>query len=152
MWECFCRLERNREACKNLVAIASKVLPQARRKQLQRLVKAQSITTSKQQKRACRHSDEAHQRFGQIDLPHELLTAIFDQLGPCSLGAAACVCRAWHTEALKESRWMHIYEAIQQSTVCQGCTAGRQQSYKDSVRDLLKGKSMLKHSRNLKVI
>ncbi|BDA44201.1 hypothetical protein COCOBI_05-3850 [Coccomyxa sp. Obi] len=133
-------LERNREACKRLVMEALKVLPQAKRKQLQRFVKTQSILASKEHKRAGRGLDPADQGLALADLAPDLLTAVFSHLGPCSLAVAACVCRTWRTEANKESRWRTIYEKAHGVPVRTESFTSTKHYFRDSVAEIFKGK------------
>ncbi len=133
------RTGRNADACEGLVSAAVKVLPQAKKKQLQRLVKTQSIEAIKEQKRAARVSDAVDgEGIAWTDLAPELVEAVFDRLDPCSLGVSACVCTAWHNEARKEGRWMRMYEKACGITFRE---AIGQQLFREAVRDLVKGVS-----------
>ncbi|CAL8470182.1 g9724 [Coccomyxa elongata] len=133
-------LERNREACKKLVTEALKVLPQAKRKQLQRFVKTQSILVSKEHKRAGKGLDSADQGLVLADLAPDLVAAVFSHLGPCSLAVAACVCRTWRTDASKESRWRSIYEKAHGIPVRAESFTSRKHYFRDSVAEIFKGK------------
>lgn len=116
-----------------------KALPQAKKKCFQRFVKTESISAAKEHKREARVSHTADQGPAWIDLTPELLEAIFDRLDPCSLGVAACVCKDWHNDTRKESRWMRIYEQIWGVPMRQETTASWRESFKELVRDLMKG-------------
>lgn len=140
-FRCVYRLERNREACRRLVAEALKVLPQAKRKQLQRFVKTQSISAFKEHKRAGKGVDPADLGVALADLAPDLVATVFSHLGPCCLAVAACVCRTWRTEANKESRWQLIYEKAHGIPVRAASFASREHYFKDSVAEIFKGVS-----------
>lgn len=136
------RLERNREACRRLVTEALKVLPQTKRKQLQRFVKTQSILASKEHKRAGKGSNPTDEGLALADLAPDLLAAVFSHLGPCSLAVAACVCRTWRTEANKESRWRILYEKALGIPMRAESFTSRKHYFRDSVAEIFKGMSL----------
>lgn len=118
---------------------ALKVLPHAKRKQLQRFVKSQSILVSKEHKRAGKGLDPADQQVVLADLAPDLVAAVFSHLDPCSLAIAACVCRTWRIDASKESRWQSIYEKAHGISVHAESFTSRKHYFRDLVAEILKG-------------
>ena len=101
----------NKEACRRLVAAASRALPQAKRKLLQRTYRSECQAAAKRERREDRSGAEKHPCW--LDLPQDLLARVLDALDPFALASAGLACRAWQRETHKEHRWQRFCQACE---------------------------------------
>ena len=107
-----CRVLRNATICRSLVREAVRALPQAKGKELQRLLKARSLKAAREDSKAIRNSQQHDVAPAVEQMPHDILGAVLDELDPFSLAAAACASRQWHEEASKDHRWQPFVAAV----------------------------------------
>ena len=107
-----CRVLRNAAICRSLVSEAVRALPQAKGKELQRLLKARSLKAAREDSKAIRNSQQHDVAPAVEQMPHDILEAVLDELDPFSLAAAACASRQWHEEASKDYRWQPFAAAV----------------------------------------
>ena len=91
-----------------LVSTAADLLPQAKKKQLQRAHRVQSLAAAKKAKK-----DVSEDEVGIAEMPWDIIRHVFDRLDPYSLGKAACACHAWRGEAAEEHRWHRFCNILQ---------------------------------------
>ncbi|CAK0773104.1 hypothetical protein CVIRNUC_004030 [Coccomyxa viridis] len=103
---------RNATICRSLVSEAVRALPQAKGKELQRLLKARSLKAAREDSKAIRNSQQHDVAPAVEQMPHDILGAVLDELDPFSLAAAACASRQWHEEASKDHRWQPFVAAV----------------------------------------
>ena len=88
-----------------------RALPQAKGRELQRLLKARSLKTAREDSKAIRSSQQHDVARAVEQIPDDILGAVLDQLDPFALAAAACANKQWHEEASKDHRW-HAFVAV----------------------------------------
>ncbi len=119
-----------------MVAAASRALPQAKRKLLQRTYRSEGQAAAKRERREDRSA--ARKRPCWLDLPPDLLTRVFDALDPFALASASLACRAWQREAQKEHRWRRF---------CLACEVRTQaKDWRRTWRSLASGASGLRYT------
>ena len=100
-----CRVARNSIICKALVNEAVRTLPQAKGKDLQRLLKSQGLKSAREDTKHVKSLQQSGAPPAMEQLPADILGSVLDWLDPYSLAAAACASRQWQEEAYKEQRW-----------------------------------------------
>lgn len=122
------RVARNSTVCKALVNEAVRTLPQAKGKELQRLLKSHGLKSTREGNKTLKllHQSGAPPAMEQV--PADLLGSVLDRLDPYSLAAAACASKQWQEEACKDHRWRPFALAL----VGTAGASGQQGSWRDS--------------------
>ena len=89
-----------------------RALPQAKGKELQRLLKARSLKAAREDSKAIRISQQHDVARAVEQIPDDILGAVLDELDPFALAAAACANKQWHVEASKDHRWRPFAAAM----------------------------------------
>ena len=107
-----CRVLRNATICRSLVSEAVRALPQAKGRELQRLLKARNLKAAREDSKAVKNSQQHDVARAVEQIPDDILGAVLDELDPFSLAAAACASKQWHEEANKDQRWQPFVAAV----------------------------------------
>ena len=100
-----CRVARNSTVCKALVTEAVRNLPQAKGKELQRLLKSHGLKSTREGNKNLKTLQQSSAPPAVEQVPADILGSVLDQLDPYSLAAAACASKQWQQEAYKDHRW-----------------------------------------------
>ena len=121
-----CRNPRNTTICKALVSQSVRALPQAKGKELQRLLKAYGLKSAREDNKHFKSLQQSGAPPAMEQIPADILGSVLDQLDPFNLAAAACTSKQWQEEAYKEHRWQPFAVAIKGMA----SSAGQQQPWR----------------------
>lgn len=122
-----CRVARNSIICKALVNEAVRTLPQAKGKELQRLLKSQGLKSAREDTKHLKSLQQSGDPPAMEQLPADILGSVLEWLDPYSLAAAACTSKQWQEEAYKDQRWRPFALAL----VGTARASGQQESWRE---------------------
>ena len=106
---------------------AVRTLPQAKGKELQRLLKSHGLKSAREDTKLVKSLQQSGTAPAMEQLPADILGSVLDWLDPYSLAAAACASKQWQEEAYKDHRWQRFALAL----VGTARAGGQQESWRE---------------------